>query len=461
MDMRYLEWHGGQLRVVVSVPRPLRSIVGKSRLKQGLRTDSVTMARAKRWPVIAQLRAKIEQQAEALMGDGSPMIREALEWRDGIEGHEQMEVRGQPDDEGSVLLHKVIQQRTQAVERDHGPLRAREFHGVATGSATPIALHLKRWLRENAHLAKRTQADVQRTVERLRQWVQAEGYPQTIEGITRKVAGLFISDTIIAAGINAKTGNNRISSLSTYWQWLIKRGLVGDGASAGDNPWRGQSIAKPKAHLQRERHHDKRPFTDDEVRKLFADANLAKANDPLLSDFMMIAALSGMREGEIAGLKVMDVASVADCKPPIEAFRVSKAKTPAGVRSVPIHSELRSIVNRRAQGKAPGDWLFHELPPEEPSGDKISERYMRLTKRFANYRKGLGIHEQHEGQRQSRVDFHSFRRWFITKAEQAGIPPHIIEMTVGHKRQGMSLGLYSGGSSIDQMAACVEAVRLS
>ena len=72
------------------------------------------------------------------------------------------------------------------------------------------------------------------------------------------------------------------------------------------------------------------------------------------------------------------------------------------------------------------------------------------------------IHEKPKGQRQSNVDFHSFRRWFITKAEQAGVPPNIISTVVGHAegRQGMTLGVYSGGPSLDRLRTCVEAVRL-
>lgn len=52
-----------------------------------------------------------------------------------------------------------------------------------------------------------------------------------------------------------------------------------------------------------------------------------------------------------------------------------------------------------------------------------------------------------EGKRRSLVNFHSLRRWFITKAEQAGQPESIIAAVVGHKRQGMTLGGYSGGPS--------------
>jgi integrase len=58
------------------------------------------------------------------------------------------------------------------------------------------------------------------------------------------------------------------------------------------------------------------------------------------------------------------------------------------------------------------------------------------------------------------VDFHSFRRFFITKAEQAGQPPHWIESLVGHKRSRMSLGRYSTGPLIEQMRGVVESARL-
>ena len=85
---------------------------------------------------------------------------------------------------------------------------------------------------------------------------------------------------------------------------------------------------------------------------------------------------------------------------------------------------------------------------------------MAASKRFGYYRQRLGVHERKEGQAQSRVNFHSWRRWFITKAEQAGQPPHIFEAVVGHVRKGMSLGLYSGGPSEAQRRECVEAVRL-
>jgi integrase len=72
----------------------------------------------------------------------------------------------------------------------------------------------------------------------------------------------------------------------------------------------------------------------------------------------------------------------------------------------------------------------------------------------------VDIGEKREGIRRSLVNLHSFRRWFITKAEQADIAPWVIAAVVGHARQGMTLGTYSRGPSEEQLRECVEAVRL-
>jgi integrase len=82
------------------------------------------------------------------------------------------------------------------------------------------------------------------------------------------------------------------------------------------------------------------------------------------------------------------------------------------------------------------------------------------VKAFGAYRKAVGVDERRPGKRRSLVNFHSFRRWFITKAERAGIPEPTIMTVVGHKRPGMTFGVYSGGPQWEQLRACVEAVKL-
>mgnify|MGYP002781225369 FL=1 len=85
---------------------------------------------------------------------------------------------------------------------------------------------------------------------------------------------------------------------------------------------------------------------------------------------------------------------------------------------------------------------------------------MAVSKRFGYYRKRIGVEDRAEGKRRSLVNFHSWRRWFATKAEQAGQPMHIIDAVGGWVRPGMAAGRYSAGPSPEQRRACVEAVRL-
>jgi hypothetical protein len=70
---------------------------------------------------------------------------------------------------------------------------------------------------------------------------------------------------------------------------------------------------------------------------------------------------------------------------------------------------------------------------------------------FTRYRRSLGIQDG-EGRR-SLVNFHSWRRWFVTKAVNAGQPAHIVALVVGHKegRKGMTLGRYWQGADDEAM----------
>jgi integrase len=132
-------------------------------------------------------------------------------------------------------------------------------------------------------------------------------------------------------------------------------------------------------------------------------------------------------------------------------------KTPASRRMVPIHSAVWPMVEARILQKLQDAFLFHELGPAPKPG---RQRSMPISKAFGRYRVSVGVDDRREGQRRSLTNFHSFRRCFVTLAEQAGIPESTIKSVVGHKRQGMTFGVYSGGPSLEQRRACVEAVQL-
>jgi integrase len=455
-DTRHLEKHGRQYRAKLDVPKKLRAVVGKAALKKALGTDSLTEAQRLRWPALAELRKQLHDiTRKSKTAPLDPLTAAAIE--DRVNRGILVEViarEERPEDVEALAFYdqELFGAKAERIEREHSPAKAHEYQGIVRGERTPITVHVDRWINELQAdgIAKRTAKHYRNCVIELAAFAGQEKLPLTLEAFGRRHAGDLISKRFIQPKAHHKTAAKFISALSTYWRWLESRGLIPVGT---DNPWLRQPKPKaPKPQRGSKAHQKERLFTDDELMRLLDPK--ASAGDVTLSDFMLIAALSGMRIEEIASLRVEDV----DLN--TQTMAVTEAKTDAGVRIVPIHPNIADIIKRRIADKSAGAWLFRELPEYPP--ESLSERSMIVSKRFVTFRRALGVDERVEGKRRSLVNFHSFRRWFITKAEQADIPPHIIASVVGHEtgREGMTLGTYSGGPSIEQRRACVKAVKL-
>ena len=458
-DTAYLERRNGHptWHCVKDVPRTLRARLGKSRLVKSLETHDLKIAQAKRWKVLADF----QRILDAASGQGAPnaAIEGGLAWRDTL-------ARIEAGDPATIAVHGgnkdtgwwdadpdaaalTPQEKARRNVSAHLDIEADElaagdadeadtFRAVAFGDVTPLLHHVDSWLAEGGArgpVRDRTKGQYRTDVNRLDAWAKRAGVPATVEAFTRKVAGRYVSEELVSRGVDPKTANRQISAASTYWRWLMKR------AGIEANPWEGQRLGKVGRKDPGEK--AKRPFTASEVLTLLmgdADAELA--------DAMRVAALSGMRIEEVYRLTV---ARCAD-----GWFDIRDAKTPAGWRRVPIHSALESIVAQRVKGKGGDDFLFHEPGPARPG----RERSMATSKRFGTYRRGLKVHERKEGRRQSAVDFHSWRRWFITAARNAGFDQPTVAAVVGHEAGNITDDVYSGGPSEDVRRRLVEAVKL-
>jgi integrase len=448
-DTRYLEWHGragGQWRVVVYVPRHLKKVIGKAAFRRGLKTQELRVAQARRWAVVNEFRAIIEAaEAKASGRPVDPVFAEAVVDK---EIHDILitvaNVTGEPSDAEMLaeFMENILPNRVRRIANEHGPQKAREYEAIARGQRTPLALHLDRWIKETPHFRRRTHDVYRRAVKRLGDFATEAGWQCSVETFDRRAAGYFASH-LSDSGVHPATANKLLSSLSAYWKWMLRKGLA-----EGENPWRFQSIPEAKGHLEGGK-SKKREFTDDELCRLLYPTQPC---DPLLREFMLIAALSGMRINEIANIKVQDV-DLND-----RTVLIPTATTKAGVRRVPIHSAVLDIFTRRVSGQSSPTWLFPELP--EQSKSRESERYMPVSKRFDRYRQSVGVHERPEGQRQSNVEFHSFRRWFITKVQRTNMPRDVIKAIVGHKDGSVTFDIYAGGPSLKRFRDVVEAVKL-
>lgn len=412
------------------------------RLIKSLQTTDVNVARAARWNAVAQLKARIEEAKRPTKGENDPLTLEALEWREALATAQESgerEAHLERIGERAYEVHYSTRRRdTGNPEDDEAMAEAKAFYDLATGQATPLDTYLDRWLAASGY-TERTKADARTAMEQFRRWCLDNKRPAFIEKVSDRVAADF-RDWMVANGVHPTTTNKKLSALRQYWAWLDT------SIEARPNPWMRKSLPKIKRHRINPDGPDarERPFTDDEVRKL-----LAGQTKGVLADFMRVAALSGMRPDEIGRLRIRD------CQNGV--FTIRQGKTPAAVRDIPIHSGLRDIIRRLIGNRESNAFLFRDLPDSGWDGNRV----MALSKRFATYRRRLGIDDKRPGARRSKVNFYSFRRWFATKVEEAGQRENVAAAVMGHEK-GVSItfSLYSQAELTELKRKCVEAVKL-
>jgi integrase len=444
-DRQYLEQHRGKWRVTMAVPKGLQGQL-PTRLKHALNTDSLTIANQLKWPIVNEMRARI---ADAAAADGGTNLRAVAE-----EFRRQLQ-KAESDSEAeavktgvSMTIDAVLGRPTgveidpatgeQEPVFDPGKEKlAKQFAKMVAGTATPIDEYHAQY-KAQLTVKPRTKGDDERAIKLLKRWCELNDVEPFLQSFPSKRSAVRFVDGLQALEpkLSPVTLNKYINRLSRYWQWLEKREEV------STDVWRGLALALPPvAHDEKER-----PFKAEELAAL-----LSGDTTQAMHDLMRIAALTGCRLDPIVCLRVKD------CRDGVFVFKPQKKEK--SERLCPIHSHLVEIVERRTKGKAPDDPFFPEWPGPKNAATK-RERSFKTSNQFTAYARSVGVREELEGRRRSLVNFHSFRRWFITEAERAGQPESLIAAVVGHKRQGMTLGVYSAGPLIEQARACVEAVKL-
>lgn len=398
--------------------------------------------------VVTRLKLRIREARNGRPNDD--LLTEAFRWREALANEREEIESGEREDKHAVAL-MVLEGRMEEVERQQGTARAALFGSVATGVATPLGHLVDEWLREATHRV-RTEVAYRYAVKQLEAWCLGAKVPPTVESVNKRIAARFITEKFIAPGAAPATANKTITALRSYWGWMFDRGHREDER----NPWADQSLnVQRKARSGGEPAEDpKRPFTDDEVATL-----MAGITKPLLADFCRVAALTGMRRDEVAWLRVKHIAG--------GTIAVPGTKTKNAARMIPIHPDLADLFARRSADKGPEGFIFHELPAQ---ASEARGRGAPISQAFTRTRRALGVNDVPEGSRQSRVDLHSYRRWFIRKAVEAleggatGFTAWTIADVVGHSKEDgplpMTMGRYPGPAGREAMRACVEAVRL-
>ncbi|MGU3286085.1 tyrosine-type recombinase/integrase [Methylobacterium mesophilicum] len=445
---RYIAEYNGYYRVSMSVPKELREQLG-GRLIKGLDTKSLVEARHKAKPIIAEFQKRIDDAWTARGGKKHSLVAEALTLRkikaeitdpeervafgrDVVERIEEIRTNGGRWAQGEFPWEEFI------VPTPEAEAEVEQFLDVYHGK-TPIRYHHPDFI-ETLKIKDRSKLDEPRALNIFLEWLSTQrepAIPPFVENITEEIAIRYMdkmpSHTGLAWGSNAKY----FGRLKYYWKWMLRRRIV------KSNPF--ADLAIPKEEIIHD--EEERAYTDSEIQRLFMGK---PPEGRAMLDVMAVGALTGARLDAVIDLRV------GECDDGWFTFKPQKKEKSS--RDVPIHPDLLPIVRRRIEGKHRDDDLFEEwLAPKPPS---VKPRSSYFSKRYTAYTRAIGVRDELDNKRRSLINFHSHRRWFITKLERAGVSGDLIAAIVGHKRSGLTLGRYSEGPDMRAAIEAVAKVRL-
>lgn len=399
------------------VPKDVREALGRVRYRQSLGTSSRKEATRLAAPLIGQWEAQIKQAR----GSTDAVTHEALRWKKALSQA--------PDEDTRESWEHALTDKLEGIEEAHGFPAAKEFSDLAAGITTPSSQYFDAW-KDQIKLEAKTKDQMVKDVSLLVAKFQA------LEGISKNSVRHWL-DGLSAKGSGHSSLKRILSSCRNYWKYLQRY----DAVSRDSAPFASVLEAAPKRGGKKVTNF---PYDPADVVKLWEAARKKPIRgvkgslvDTQLADLIKVGAYTGARIEELCSLKVAKVTG--------NSLKIEDAKTLAGWREVPIHSAIAPLVDDLKKASKDG-YLFSCL-----TFNKYGDRSNAIGKRFGRLKTALGFPSTHT--------FHSFRSTVSTLLENAEVPEGVAADIIGHDKDTMTYGLYSGGASLETKRAALEKVR--
>lgn len=391
---------------VLTVPKELRGKYGLPNLR--FRKSTGTSDKRLACKVASQYVAGWQILIEQARGVDAHPLEDAMQYRSELEAAR--------DAEHKQTLLEVLVTHAESIEEKQGSSKAAEFVSVATGRHTPTSSYFNQW---KAH-AKTTLAA--KTVDQWGRDLQEfiVKFP-TLQAVTTRSVRLWL-DELEAQG---KGLNRYVSACRNYWKYIQPY----EESIAEVEPFRDILSHKRK---KKDKADSRDAWTKEEVLLLWTEATRKGKQD--LVDLISLAAYTGARIEEICSLKVEDVTD--------NAFKITDAKTKAGIRAIPIHSKIEPVVKRLKENSKDG-YLLSGL-----TFNKYGDRSNAIGKRFGTLKTGLGFNRD--------KSTHSFRHSLITFLDDAGVQTTHIQDIVGHEKAGTTGKVYNKAAPVSVLKVDIE-----
>jgi integrase len=412
--------------------------MGREEIVRTLGTRDLTLAKRKLHAVLADIQRDIaaaEARREFPPESAEYVLQAAQEARAAVAKGLMTQGAAELAMDATVDNHLDLLTRQRGVDPETGdPLmsdghaRAIQLaHRVFAGEpVTLLSAQAEAHLSEIAStVRKQTLADKRKALQALRDWLAMD---VEVTAVTRKVAGKYLTESLMKTGVAAKTIQTRLSHISSCWNWMMARGVV------EVNPWLRMASSLPKD--KRGSEAPRRPWTDEELVKLLKGT---PTNDPMWT-LAALGMYTGARIEELCSLKVADVTG--------DALRIREGKSAAAVRTLPMHPVIAPLVKRLVSTATDG-----YLIPGLLTGGRDARRSAGAVKRF-------GYHLRHHiGITDTALTFHSLRHTFTNRCEIAGVPEPTTKLLTGHSRgESLTYGHYSKGLPLTELAKAVAKV---
>ncbi|WOI55585.1 tyrosine-type recombinase/integrase [Palleronia sp. LCG004] len=411
---KYIQKRRRRWYATLDIPKDLRShFGGKPRFVESLKTESQTEAERRCPLLIIRWKAEIEA---ARTGDTAPLqhLREAaLDWRDLFDTT--------PHGEQRDAYAMILQDKAEAAEQERQGA-GKALYKLATRQWLETSENVEDWLT--------TLENEPKTIDMKRSDLKRfAGRFKLTKSVQRKHVQRWVHDLQNEDGLKLATVRRIVSAARGYWDYLQRLDVVRDDV----DPF--HKVVPNRKRSSKSTAADKRQtFSASAVVALLFAA--VEQGDRDLGFLIWLGMWTGCRIEELCALRVSDVSG--------DRFTVSDAKSEAGLREVPIHSQLLPAIRYLCDSSSDG-FVLSGL-----TFNKYQDRSNAVGKRFGRLKTKMGFDKTHV--------YHSLRKTVATQLDAAGIPETVSARIVGHDLKTMTYGLYSGGVPFETKRQALEAL---
>ena len=411
--MSNLRLQGSTYHARLVIPKDVRQkFQNKSELSQSLNTGSRRLAEVRGAELVAAWKRQIN-----LARDGVNHREWAKDWaKEYREAEATPEAKNQPsarDHIESIMIDELQELIDQGELEQESAKQAFE---IAIGRRIFLSDHRDHFLKQYSNHSIKTQAAYSAALAHF-----LDRFTESTQ-VSTKAVKMWLNQLVEDKGLGQETVGRLLRQAQAFWDYLTEHEVMPRDA----NPFQGVKLSVPKTAT---RSNPIKPFRPEEVVAILQSPKAQ--GDDQLTLLIKLGMYTGARIEELAMLKWTDVDLAG------ELINIRGTKTQAAHRVVPLHPVLTSVLSALVITKD-DEYVIRGL-----TIDSRGERGKALGKRFGRLKTEMGYAGRDKV-------FHSIRKTVATLFEQAEVLEGVAADILGHEKQTMTYGLYSGGSSLQQ-----------